>query len=190
MKFVWLALALMASGAQAGFFSSNDPLLLDDQRLQASFDAWDGLIPTDAYDWVPDNPSTELILSDDFQRQLEAAGTRLNDRQHGTAIGLGGFMVPIDVEGQNVLTFLLVPEAGQCVHVPPPPINQTILVDASLNPLPLRDLYQPIWVQGTLNVSRGETDLAEYGYLLVDPRVRDLEIPDYDPALVPRHSGD
>ncbi|WP_420550936.1 DUF3299 domain-containing protein [Litorivicinus lipolyticus] len=185
-----IALLFSALGASASWFSSDDPIRLDDARLKQSYASWDGLIPPDAYAWVPENPSFELIDSDEFQRQLEASGASLNEGMQGKAIGIGGFMVPIDVEGQQVLTFLLVPEAGQCVHVPAPPINQTVLVDASLNPVLLRDLYQPIWVNGDIRVSRGDTDLAEYGYLLVDPRVYDLEIPDYDAALVPRHSGD
>lgn len=185
-----IVVGLFAFGASASWFSSDDPIRLDDARLKQSYAAWDGLIPPDAYAWVPENPSFELIDSDEFQRQLEASGASLNEGMQGKAIGIGGFMVPIDVDGQQVLTFLLVPEAGQCVHVPAPPINQTVLVDASLNPVALRDLYQPIWVNGDVRVSRGDTDLAEYGYLLVDPRVYDLEIPDYDATLVPRHSGD
>ena len=41
-------------------------------------------------------------------------------------------MVPVEMKKGKVSKFLLVPEAGQCIHVPPP-LNQTVLVKWMIN---------------------------------------------------------
>lgn len=191
MKGIVFAWILAYSGlSQAFLFGGPDAVDLDDARLSQSHESWDLLIPDRAYDWVPEDPSLEQIYSIEFQEKLETSGAMIDPTLDGRAIELGGFMVPLELDGDDVVSFLVVPEAGQCIHVPPPPINQTLFVDATLNPVKLRDLYQPIWVSGVVRSSLGTTDLADYGYRLIDPSVVDLIIPDYDPLLVPRHQGD
>lgn len=180
----------MSKLVRHGVLGGSQSVDLDDERLAMSHQSWDRLIPDRAYDWVPENPSLEEIYSIDFQQKLESSGQLIDPTLDGETLRMGGFMVPLELDGDEVVSFLLVPEAGQCVHVPPPPVNQTVFVDATLNPATLRDLYQPIWVEGTVRASLGQTDLADYGYRLIDPEVRDLNIPDYDPLLVPRHQGD
>ena len=99
-------------------------------------------------------------------------------------------MVPIEVKGQSVSQFLLVPEAGQCVHVPPPPLNQTLLVDATNAPTELRDLYEPVIVSGRLSVVTQRFEIAESGYTLVDVTVTTLDLGEELIPIAPGADGD
>ena len=153
-------------------------------------DNWDSLIPPGTYDFIPENVSFDLMFDPTFQKQLDEAGRVLNPSLEGQRIELAGFMVPIETQGQTVSQFLLVPEAGQCIHVPAPPMNQTLLVDASNEPTALRDLYQPIVVSGRLSVGEQTFELADSGYTLIDIRVEDLELDESLIPIAPEADGD
>ena len=61
-------------------------------------------------------------------------------------------MVPLDFDYGEKLTvneFVLVPDAGMCIHVPPPPPNQMILIKLD-KPERVRYMYQPILVEGII----------------------------------------
>ncbi|GAM70100.1 lipoprotein [Vibrio sp. JCM 19236] len=45
--------------------------------------------------------------------------------------------------------FFLVPTAGACIHTPPPPPNQIVLVDYPEG-IELVSLATPVWVEGEL----------------------------------------
>ena len=51
----------------------------------------------------------------------------------------------------RVTEFFLVPYPGACIHVPPPPPNQIVLVRYPQG-LKLTDIYTPLWVSGTLKI--------------------------------------
>ncbi|MFA0441476.1 DUF3299 domain-containing protein [Vibrio sp. 10N.222.51.C12] len=62
---------------------------------------------------------------------------------------LAGFLVPLEMEGLMGTQFILVPTAGACIHTPPPPVNQTILVEFPKGH-ELQSLYTPVWVKGDI----------------------------------------
>lgn len=186
----WLATAPAYAFLEGFFEPVPDEVPLTDQRLKASQDGWDSLIPEDAYHFVPDEPTIELITSDEFQAQLRQAESAINRTLSGSMIELGGFMVPLEMEGDQVTQFLLVPEPGQCVHLPAPPVNQTVLVDATASPVEFRSLYDPIWVQGPVEVFQEDVEIAQTGYRIIAPRISNLLIEGYNPSDVPRHEGD
>ncbi|WP_319554341.1 DUF3299 domain-containing protein [uncultured Vibrio sp.] len=68
---------------------------------------------------------------------------RINDMK------MGGFLVPLEMSGTTVTQFILVPTSGACIHTPPPPANQTILVEFPKG-YEMQDLYTPVWVEGDL----------------------------------------
>lgn len=152
--------------------------------------AWDRLIPAGTYDFVPQDFGYELLFNPTFQSQLDAAGRVIDTALEGQRIELAGFMVPIEVKGQSVSQFLLVPEAGQCIHVPPPPLNQTLLVDATNAPTELRDLYEPVIVSGRLSVVTQRFEIAESGYTLVDVTVTTLDLGEELIPIAPGADGD
>jgi hypothetical protein len=81
----------------------------------------------------------------------------------GAEVKISGYLLPLELEGAKVTSFLLVPFVGACIHVPPPPANQLVLVDFPEG-FGSAQLWQPISVTGTLSISGVSTDLAEIGY--------------------------
>lgn len=96
-------------------------------------------------------------------------------RLGGKTVRLGGYPVPLesDAEGRSTL-FFLVPYPGACIHVPPPPPNQIVLVRPAKGIL-LEDIYAPLWVTGTLQVETVSNDLADAAYALDASDVRLVE---------------
>lgn len=91
---------------------------------------------------------------------------------NGKKIRLGGYLVPLetDAKGRNTL-FFLVPYPGACIHVPPPPPNQIVLVRFPKG-ITLDDIYTPLWVSGTLKVEPVSNDLADAAYAMDAGEVR------------------
>lgn len=99
-------------------------------------------------------PTEQSTIGKDVVRELA-----------GTKIRIPGYIIPLDYNGEGVNELILVPYVGACIHVPPPPPNQLILVRIaqSYNP---REMFEPVYVTGTLGILEEETDLAEVGYSL------------------------
>ncbi|MEB0041763.1 MULTISPECIES: DUF3299 domain-containing protein [unclassified Pseudomonas] len=91
---------------------------------------------------------------------------------NGKDIRIGGYPVPLetDAKGRSTL-FFLVPYPGACIHVPPPPPNQLVLVRYPKG-LKLNDIYTPLWVTGTLKVEKVSNDMADAAYALDASKVR------------------
>ena len=96
-------------------------------------------------------------------------------RLDGKEVRLGGYPVPLesDAEGKSTLLFL-VPYPGACIHVPPPPPNQIVLVRYPEG-IVLDDIYAPLWVDGTLHIEPVENELADAVYALDATSVRLVE---------------
>ena len=114
---------------------------------------WDKLIPLNAYDFVPETGITFEMWDDkNFVKKLNEAGLKFNKKIIGKSIKLYGFMVPLEMDYHEDLIvneFILVPSAGMCIHVPPPPPNQMVMI--KLDKLQkARFMYQPIYVEGIL----------------------------------------
>ncbi len=94
---------------------------------------------------------------------------------NGQSIRIGGYPVPLesDSRGRSTL-FFLVPYPGACIHVPPPPPNQIMLVRYPEG-IALEDIYAPLWVEGVLKIEAVSNDLADAAYALDASRVRLVE---------------
>ncbi len=99
------------------------------------------------------------------------------DGQH---VVLGGYVVPLDFDTTQVVEFLLVPFVGACIHVPPPPPNQIVLVRAT-KPFAVSGPFDPVYVTGTIKVSAAKTDLADVGYAIEAQSVEMRQRPDAGP---------
>ena len=134
---------------------------------------WDDLMPED---FEPEEPFKNIDiaqLSDNDPRAQEML-TKLRalwddapvvSALNGARIRLPGFAVPLETDGQIATRFLLVPYMGACIHVPPPPLNQTVLVEASTG-AHIQQVFDPVWVTGQLAARRTDTQLANAGYTL------------------------
>lgn len=94
---------------------------------------------------------------------------------NGQRIRLGGYPVPLenDAQGRSTL-FFLVPYPGACIHVPPPPPNQIVLVRYAKG-ISLDDIYAPLWVEGPLKIEAVSNDLADAAYTMTATRVSLVE---------------
>ncbi|MCY1297591.1 hypothetical protein D9M68_390930 [compost metagenome] len=90
----------------------------------------------------------------------------------GKRVRIGGYPVPLESDAQGRSTeFFLVPYPGACIHVPPPPPNQLILIRYPKG-IPLDDIYTPLWVSGALQIEKVSNDLADAAYVLDAESVR------------------
>ena len=144
---------------------------------------WDSLIPDD---YRPDKLLAAYNideLSDDdpraaeLMKELQALWDKAPVREDldGAEIRLPGFVVPVEGDAKETTGFLLVPYYGACIHVPPPPANQTVYVLTEAGKGATPGLFDVVWVTGTMSVKRTETDLADAGYTLYATDVRPYE---------------
>lgn len=77
----------------------------------------------------------------------------------GALVRLPGYALPLEMSDVGVTEMLLVPFVGACIHVPPPPPNQTVIVRMH-EPYIVDNLYEPVWITGTLTVERSSHALA------------------------------
>ena len=106
------------------------------------------------------------------QMQEEFNNAPINLELDSTMMRLPGFIAPLEYTGDLITEFLLVPYFGACIHVPPPPPNQTVLVKmAEGTGIPTEDSFDPVWVLGLLTAQSTTTELADAGYYVPDALV-------------------
>jgi hypothetical protein len=107
-------------------------------------------------------PEKRAIFEEiDAARRLAPVVPELDGRE----AELSGFVVPLDGDGEATTELLLVPEYGYCIHVPPPPANQLILVRAT-NANRAWGLFLEVRVRGRLRVELSTTGNGNAGYTL------------------------
>ena len=84
----------------------------------------------------------------------------------GTEIRLPGFIVPFEDSLTAASTFLLVPNFGACVHLPPPAPNQMVLVEMDEGQNVAIDLWSrdPVWIVGNLRVTESDSPWGAVGF--------------------------
>ena len=102
----------------------------------------------------------ELTVDD-----VMADGAAVVPGLNGQEVTISGFMVPLLFDADRVSQFLLVPYAGACIHVPPPPPNQIILVESN-EPVETSGMLEAITVTGVLRVADLRLELAQVAYTL------------------------
>ena len=105
-----------------------------------------------ALDSVGVDGASKVRAVQQFGDELAASRSELNEDLLGRDIEIPGFMLPLEFDGATVTEFLLVPIAGACVHVPPPPGNQIIHITSS-DGFKMRGLFDPVVVRGRLSSS-------------------------------------
>jgi hypothetical protein len=140
---------------------------------------WDDLVPADFRpEAIMAKYQDELSQFQDgdpeamavyMQMQQEFNNAPVNEELDDKPVKLPGFIAPLEYEGDVITEFLLVPYFGACIHVPPPPVNQTVLITAAEDEgILIEDSFQPVWVYGVLSAEKSTTDLAEAGYFIED----------------------
>ena len=176
--FFWLYLAVFSAGGTAELPSPKDSAADEYQTLE-----WPDLIPPKILeilmnppsylDDIEDGSAEDLIGSglkgsepsdteDAYQQAL--VSTEINSELNGAMVRIPGFIVPLEFDDEQTVTqFFLVPYFGACLHMPPPPPNQIILVNSPQG-VQLSALYDPFWVKGELRTTFQENDMATSAY--------------------------
>lgn len=92
--------------------------------------------------------------------QPNSPARALNDKK----VAIPGFMVPLEDDADQVTEFILVPFAGACIHVPPPPPNQMVYVKLTHNQKTQMSFTDPILVTGTLHVTTVQSPYGDISF--------------------------
>lgn len=143
--------------------------LLPEEDYQAMLD-----MPEIGHDWGEEAPGDFTKSLRDHDRDLPEVmySTRVVQAMHDQQVQIGGYPVPLETDEQGrYISFFLVPWPGACIHVPPPPPNQIILIDYPAG-IAIDDIYQPLWLTGVLRVDQTSNALADASYRLLADQVR------------------
>ena len=84
----------------------------------------------------------------------------------GQQVRIPGYMVPLDDESEKVSEFLLVPYVGACIHTPPPPPNQIVLVTMEASRKVSVSFWDPFWANGKLEISKSKSPYGDVSFRL------------------------
>ena len=111
--------------------------------------------------------------SDEATKAMSAIRKKLDEApivktQVNKKVRIPGYAVPLDAERSDKREFLLVPYFGACIHTPPPPANQIVLVrptaQSKIKKMP--ESMDVLWGEGELKEGRVSTGQGVSGYLL------------------------
>jgi hypothetical protein len=165
------ALFLLAALASTGFSRA-------ESEVYKTID-WNDLMPDP---WVKEMTKDMAAMSklsylqdssDEATKAMSAIRKKLDEApivktQLNKKVRIPGYAVPLDAERSDKREFLLVPYFGACIHTPPPPANQIVLVrptaQSKIKKMP--ESMDVLWVEGELKEGRVSTGQGVSGYLL------------------------
>lgn len=115
-------------------------------------------------DQVAQQVQNAIAAASDSRYQEALVSTRIVEQFNNQAIRMPGFIVPLEFDAGNTVTqFFIVPYFGACIHLPPPPPNQTVFATFAEG-MNLESIYEPFWFSGTLSTSLTENETATSAY--------------------------
>ncbi len=113
-----------------------------------------------------------------FRKAVAAQGRELVASLDGKLVRMPGYALPLEFTGKAVNKFLLVPYVGACIHSPPPPPNQLVVVHLA-TPYQVDDIFTPVWITGELSAKAAKEELSlvdgsaeiETGYTMKGMRI-------------------
>lgn len=135
-------------------------------------------------DWIDLIPEAErnqfdsqgMIMPnhDGDTQALQVKVGKVRPELNGTKVKIPGFVIPLEGDENTVTEFLLVPYFGACIHVPPPPPNQIIYVSFPKG-APVQQLWDVVYVIGTLKTETFDTDIAQAGYVIQGEQIAEYD---------------
>lgn len=115
-------------------------------------------------DQIANQLQSSLEAASDDRYQQALVSTEVVEEMSDKPVRIPGFIVPLEFDDEQTITqFFLVPFFGACVHVPPPPPNQIIMVYYPEG-LKVEALYDPVWIMGVLETKITANDMATAAY--------------------------
>ena len=175
-----LALAACGEGDTRAPAPEADPA--DAAWLEVDADApaetltWRDLLPEGEQaliDQLRAGEASPSLMSRFGSRDNEQIGTfNAVEDLDGAIVRMPGFILPLDqAEAGAAREFLLLPYHGACIHYPPPPPNQIVFI-RSAAPIRYDALWDPVIVEGRMEVRRASSELAEAAYTMAVRSVR------------------
>ena len=94
-----------------------------------------------------------------WEKEIAKRNQMTNIKFQGQIVRIPGYALPLEHKDMGVKEFLLVPYVGACIHVPPPPPNQTVYVSLK-EAYTVKDLYEPVWITGRLSIKTTNKSLS------------------------------
>ena len=130
---------------------------------------WSDLVPK-SMGQQPQSPSGIIPHGQFKSRMPDPSTVKLTYEYNGKTVRIPGYTVPLSFDGTGTREFLLVPYVGACIHVPPPPANQLVLVTAD-EPYHFKGLFEPVFVTGAFTTGTSTTELADVGYSISSAKI-------------------
>ncbi|MBI3187909.1 MAG: DUF3299 domain-containing protein [Gammaproteobacteria bacterium] len=150
-----------------------------------------GYNPDDLYLDAQREYDIEALQDDDprvveVMKKMEALANAspIKKEMNGKLVRLPGYVVPLETDGKQSSEFLLVPYFGACIHVPPPPANQTVhVVTSDPKGARISKLFEIVWVEGVIKTEKFSSELADAGYVITASKVEPYEdLPEVEPS--------
>lgn len=97
------------------------------------------------------DPTTLMLAFDRLQIDIAQRNKMTVRALDGKLVRIPGYALPLEHAGTGVTEMLLVPYVGACIHVPPPPANQTLYVKLNQS-YKSDDLFEPVWITGRMKI--------------------------------------
>jgi len=141
-----------------------------DPDAPAELISWPDLIPDDELDaWEALNegrrdPSLMSRFLAEGLVEGQVGSFNVVEDLDGLVVRMPGYLLPLDyVERGSAREFLFLPYHGACIHSPAPPPNQIVYL-RSIEPIAFNALWDPVWVEGRMQLERVDTELAAIAY--------------------------
>ena len=94
---------------------------------------------------------------------------------NGKEVKIAGFVTPLTDDAAQIFEFTLVPYPVSCVHTPPPPPNQIVLVTLENSHINPEDLWHPFWVYGTQQIDQTQNEFFTASYKMTAHHIEKYE---------------
>lgn len=93
-----------------------------------------------------------------YDREVSKREGKVREGLSGEQVRLKGYLLPLEFSEDGETEFLLVPYVGACIHVPPPPPNQIVLVKLDKK-YKANEVFTPVRITGQLTTKAASAKL-------------------------------
>ena len=169
---VLLSMGLSTTGHTAPI--KKEPVVKESQQKISEI-TWDALMPPPEQK-VIDRYNAGKMTQEEAMDYMEELGQIPVKAMNSKYVKIPGYLVPLNMDkDQKATELLLVPSAGSCIHVPPPPPNQTIFVRFKEGIKVTDAGYIPYWLTGTLTVEKSQSKYTETLYSMTVEKIEEYK---------------
>ncbi len=165
-----LLMALLCLGKST--WAQETPAGNSKQPLELS---WHELSPPEDMEMVRKYEAGEITAKEAIAYVVELGKTPVKSLDN-VRVRLPGYLVPLNLnKDQSATELLLVPTLGACIHVPPPPPNQTIFIRYPKGIKVTEAGYTAYWIEGVIKVEKTESAYTDVLYTMSPQSIVEFE---------------